>query len=246
MKSLSIQGISKYFGNVKALDRVNLFVNPGELMVIMGPSGCGKTTLLLIILGVLRQDEGLILVDGKDITYTPIEERNIGYVPQDFGLFPHLNVYENIAFGLRVRNYLKSEIGRKVKNLLEMVGLQGFEKRKPRELSGGQKQRVALARALAVDPSILLLDEPLSNIDEITKSEVIANLKELQKKINVTTLVVTHNPEDAFKLGDRIAIMHLGKIIQCGRPEDVLREPRSEIVKRILAPIYIYLGTRFD
>lgn len=239
MRSLSIRGVSKHFGNVKALDEVELFVEPGELMVIMGPSGCGKTTLLLTILGALRPDGGSIWIGDEDVTNVPIEERNIGYVPQDFGLFPHLNVYENIAFGLRVRGYMRNEIDERVKSLLKIVGLQGLERRRPKELSGGQKQRVALARALATKPSILLLDEPLSNIDEMTKSEVIANLKDLQRKTGVTTLCVTHNPEDAFRLGDRIALMYSGKIIQCGNPEEILREPKNEIVKKIIAPIYV-------
>ncbi|MEM2320846.1 MAG: ABC transporter ATP-binding protein [Candidatus Bathyarchaeia archaeon] len=239
MKSLSVRGVSKHFGNVKALNGIDLFVEPSELMVVMGPSGCGKTTLLLVILGALRPDEGSIWINNEDITDVPIEERNIGYVPQDFGLFPHLNVYENIAFGLRVKGYPQSEINRKVKELLGAVGLNGLEKRRPMELSGGQKQRVALARALAINPSLLLLDEPLSNIDEMTKAEVMANLKGLRRKINITTLCVTHNPEDAFKLGDRIAIMYSGKIIQCGKPEEILEKPRNEIVKKIIAPIYV-------
>lgn len=238
MRGLYVQRVSKYFGSVKALDKIELTVEPGEFMVIMGPSGCGKTTLLLVILGALEPDEGSIWVDGREITNLPIEERNIGYVPQDLGLFPHLNVYENIAFGLKVRGYPKSEIGSKVRSLLRMVDLEGMEMRKPKELSGGQKQRVALARALAINPSLLLLDEPLSNIDEITKAEVIVNLKILQRKTGVTTVCVTHNPEDAFKLGDCIAIMHLGRIIQCGEPEEILSRPKNEIVKRLIAPVY--------
>ncbi|MEM2272877.1 MAG: ABC transporter ATP-binding protein [Candidatus Bathyarchaeia archaeon] len=239
MKSLSVWKVSKYFGNVKALDEVDLFVKSGELMVIMGPSGCGKTTLLLVVLGALRPDKGSILIGDEDVTNMPIEKRNIGYVPQDFGLFPHLNVYENISFGLKVRGYPRNEIDERVKSLLEIVGLEGLEKRRPKELSGGQRQRVALARALATKPSLLLLDEPLSNIDEMTKTEVIANLKNLQRKTGVTTLCVTHNPEDAFKIGDQIAIMYSGRIIQFGKPEEILREPRNEIVKKIIAPIYM-------
>lgn len=239
MRRLIVKGVSKRFGSVKALDKVDLIVEPGELMVIMGPSGCGKTTLLLVILGALKPDEGSIWIDYEEITDLPIEKRNIGYVPQDFGLFPHLNVYENVAFGLRVKGYKKSEVDARVKRLLELVGLGGLEKRRPNELSGGQKQRVALARALAISPSLLLLDEPLSNVDEMTKAEVIANLRNLQKRTGITTLCVTHNPEDAFRLGDRIAIMYSGRIIQCDKPEGILREPKNEIVKKIIAPMYI-------
>lgn len=240
MKSLFIRGVVKRFGNVKVLDGVDLFAKPGELMVIMGPSGCGKTTLLLVILGALRPEEGAVLIGNQDVTNVPIEERNIGYVPQDFGLFPHLNVYENIAFGLRVRGYPKSEIDRKVKELLELVNLNGLERRRPMELSGGQKQRVALARALAINPSLLLLDEPLSNIDAITKAEIISNLKSLQRKIGITTICVTHDPEDAFKLGDRIAIMYSGKIVQCGKPNEIMEKPQNEIVKKIIASVYVF------
>lgn len=239
--SLYIQNVSKSFGGVRALDDVELSVKQGEFMVIMGPSGCGKTTLLLVTLGALKPDKGSIWMGGREITNLSIEERNIGYVPQDFGLFPHLNVYENIAFGLRVKGIPKEEIDEKVKNLLRMVDLEGFEMRKPKELSGGQKQRVALARALAINPSLLLLDEPLSNIDEVTKAEVITNLKSLQRKTGVTTVCVTHNPEDAFRLGDCIAIMYSGRIIQCGEPKEILENPRNEVVKKLIAPIYVLL-----
>jgi ABC-type sugar transport system ATPase subunit len=237
--SLYIRNVSKSFGKVKVLDKVELLVEQGELMVIMGPSGCGKTTLLLVILGALRPDEGQIWIGDREITNLRVEERNIGYVPQDFGLFPHLSVYENIAFGLKIRGYSKLEIDSKVRNLLRIVNLDGLETRKPKELSGGQRQRVALARALAINPSLLLLDEPLSNIDEATKSDVIEKLKDLQKEVGITTICVTHNPEDAFKLGNRIAIMYLGRIIQCGKPEEILKEPKNEVVKRLVASMYI-------
>jgi ABC-type Fe3+/spermidine/putrescine transport system ATPase subunit len=245
MKELRIEGVTKYYGEVKALDRVSLSINPAEFMVVMGPSGCGKTTLLLIILGALSPDEGHVIVNGKVIDDLPLEERGIGYVPQDFGLFPHLNVYENIAFGLKVRNQTEKEVHKTVNELLAMVDLQGLEKRKPRELSGGQKQRVALARALATKPSVLLLDEPLSNIDEATKAEVRANLKKILKKTGITTLCVTHNPEDAFNLGDRIAIMQSGKIIQCDSPRGLLKNPKNEGVKKLIAPIYMLHKTKF-
>lgn len=239
MRALYVQNISKSFGNIKVLNNVELVVEEGGFTVIMGPSGCGKTTLLLVILGALRPDEGAIWVGDKEITDLPIEERGIGYVPQDFGLFPHLNVYENIAFGLRIRGYSKKAIDERVRSLFNMVGLEGLEARRPKELSGGQRQRVALARALAINPSLLLLDEPLSNIDEATKIDVIANLKDLQRRTGVTTLCVTHNPEDAFRLGDSIAIMHYGRIIQHGKPDEILERPKNEVVKKLIAPIYM-------
>jgi ABC-type Fe3+/spermidine/putrescine transport system ATPase subunit len=240
MKGLHVQNVTVSYGEVKALDGVELTVNPGEFMMVMGPSGCGKTTLLLAILGALKIDEGHIWINGEDIDVLPLEERNIGYVPQDFGLFPHLNVHENIAFGLRVRKHSEEKILERINELLITVDLKGLEKRKPKELSAGQKQRVALARALAIDPSVLLLDEPLSNIDEATKAEVRANLKEIQRESKVTTLCVTHNPEDSFQLGERIAIMYAGKIIQCDTPQRILENPKNELVKRLIAPMYIF------
>jgi len=239
MKELRVQEVTVRYGEVKALDMVELTVSPGEFMVVMGPSGCGKTTLLLVVLGALTADEGHIWIDGETIDELPLDERNIGYVPQDFGLFPHLSAYENIAFGLRVRKYSEERIRKRIDELLLTVNLRGLEKRKPRELSAGQRQRVALARALAINPSVLLLDEPLSNIDEATKAEVRANLKEIQRESKVTTLCVTHNPEDSFQLGDRIAIMYSGKIIQCDAPQSILDNPKNELVKRLIAPMYI-------
>ena len=239
MKELRVQEVTVRYGEVKALDMVELTVSPGEFMVVMGPSGCGKTTLLLVVLGALTADEGHIWIDGEDVDELPLEERNIGYVPQDFGLFPHLSTYENIAFGLRVRRHSEEKIRKRIDELLLTVNLRGLEKRKPRELSAGQRQRVALARALAINPSVLLLDEPLSNIDEATKAEVRANLKEIQRESKVTTLCVTHNPEDSFQLGDRIAIMYSGKIIQCDAPQSILDNPKNELVKRLIAPMYI-------
>jgi ABC-type Fe3+/spermidine/putrescine transport system ATPase subunit len=238
MKSLQIEQISKKFSTIKALDSIDLTVNPGELMAIMGPSGCGKSTLLNLIVGSLTPDSGRIFIDGEDIDPIPIEQRKIGFVPQDFGLFPHLSVFENIAFSLRIKkipiNQIKAEVG----HLLEMVNLIDLNNRKPQQLSGGQKQRVALARALAMNPNILLLDEPLSNIDESTKLEVRQNLKQIQRTTQVTTLCVTHTPDDAFDLGDRIAIMYAGKIIQCDAPQELLDNPVNDMVRRLIAPMY--------
>ncbi len=239
MKELHVQDVSKAYGDIKALNQAELTVSPAEFMVVMGPSGCGKTTLLLVILGALTPDEGHIWIDGKDIDRLPLDERNIGYVPQDFGLFPHLSVYENIGFGLKVRKRPEAEVHEEVKELLRVVDLEGFEGRRPKELSAGQRQRVALARALATSPSVLLLDEPLSSVDEATKAEVRVKLKTIQKESRVTTLCVTHNPEDAFQLGDRIAIMHSGRIVQCDAPQNILNKPMSELVRKLIAPMYI-------
>ena len=194
MKQLRIENLTKQFGKLKALNGLNLIVEPGELLAVMGPSGCGKSTLLNCIVGAIMPDSGQIFINNLKINDMLIEQRNIGYVPQDFGLFPHLTVLENIAFSLRLKKVGQSQIENRVSELLEMVDLKEFERRKPNELSGGQKQRVALARALAMEPAILLLDEPLSNIDESTKTEVRKNLKTIQQKTQITTLCVTHTP----------------------------------------------------
>lgn len=234
MSELIIEHLSKNYGNTTALDDVNLTVTPGEFLVVMGPSGCGKTTLLLTVLGVLKADKGHIFVGGRDVDILPISERNIGYMPQDFGLFPHLSTYDNVAFGLKAKRVKQNEIDARVREKLSLVGLEELGPRKPHELSGGQKQRVSLARALAIQPSLLLLDEPLSNIDEMTKAEVRKNLKATVKKAGVTTLCVSHDPRDSSDLGDRIAVMQLGKILQSGTVNDLLKNPVSELVKNIL------------
>lgn len=234
MSELRVENLSKSYGGTIALDKVSLTVKPSEFLVVMGPSGCGKTTLLLTILGVIRADEGHVYIDGEDIDDLQISKRNLGYAPQDFGLFPHLTTYDNVAFGLRAKGFGRSEIDLRVKTRLSLVGLEGLEQRKPSELSGGQKQRVALARALAIDPCLLLLDEPLSNVDEATKTEVKANLKATIRKTEVTTICVMHDPEDALELGDRIAVMHSGAVIQVAAPKDLVENPQGEIVRRLL------------
>jgi len=234
MSELIAENLSKSYGTVKALTKVNLTVRPGEFLVVMGPSGCGKTTLLLTILGVLTPDEGHIYIDGDKIDDLTIRERNMGYAPQDFGLFPHLSTYENVAFGLRVKGLGRSEVEAGVEAMLSLVGLDGLETRRPSELSGGQKQRVALARALAIDPYLLLLDEPLSNVDEATKVEVKVNMKEAIKRTGTTTVCVMHDPEDSLELGDRIAVMHSGRIIQLATPKDLIENPEGALVQKLL------------
>jgi ABC-type Fe3+/spermidine/putrescine transport system ATPase subunit len=234
MSELRVENLSKSYGKTKALDRLSLTVCPSEFLTVMGPSGCGKTTLLLTVLGVLRPDEGHMYIDGNDIDGIRISERNIGYAPQDFGLFPHLSTYDNVAFGLRARGFGRTEIDTRVKDRLSLVELDGLERRRPDELSGGQKQRVALARALAIDPCLLLLDEPLSNVDEGTKAEVKANLKDTIRRTGVTTVCVLHDPEDAVELGDRIAVMYSGRVIQLATPKDLVENPKGEVVRRLL------------
>jgi len=235
MTELRVEEVTKRYGEVTALDRVSLNVQSEEFLVVMGPSGCGKTPLLLILLGVLKADSGHIYLDRNLIDNVSVENRNFGYVPQDFGLFPHMTAHDNITFGLRVRNLPKADVERRVGELLSLVELQGMEQRRPAELSGGQRQRVALARAMAIQPSLLLLDEPLSNVDEATKSEIREKLKETVKRAGVTTICVLHDPGDALTLGDRIAVMYAGKILQIGTVQSLLEKPENEIVTRLLA-----------
>ena len=239
MSELRVENLSKSYGKTKALDSVSLTVKPSEFLVVMGPSGCGKTTLLLTVLGVIRLDEGHIYVDGRDIGGLRISERNIGYAPQDFGLFPHLTVRQNVSFGLEVKNTPRDIMSQTVERMLSFVELDEFADRRPNELSGGERQRVALARALATNPSILLLDEPLSSIDEATKSDVRERLKSILREAKATTVCVIHTPEDAFALGDRIAVMNQGQIIQLATPSELLRNPRNSMVKRLIASIYV-------
>ena len=234
---LKVENLSKKYGKTKALDGVNLTVSPSEFLVVIGYSGCGKTTLLLTILGAIKADSGHVYIAGEDIDGLRISERNIGYAPQDFGLFPHLSTFDNVAFGLRTKGFSRSEVETRVKEKLSLVGLEGLEQRKPSELSGGQKQRVALARALAIDPCLLLLDEPLSSVDEATKAEVKANMKETIRRTGVTTVCVMHDIEDALELGDMIAVMHAGRVIQLASPKLLVEKPEGEIVRKLLRPL---------
>lgn len=236
MKGLAIHNLTTGYGKKSIIEDLSLEIKEKETLVLMGISGSGKTTLLLTILGIISPTRGKILLHGKDIAALPIEERNIGYLPQDYGLFPHLNVSENIAYGLRVRGVSKDEQERKVKEMLTLVELDGFEKRKIQELSGGQRQRVGLARALAINPDLFLLDEPLSNIDQVTKLEVATHLKNLFTKLDIPIILVTHNHEDALFLSEHLAIMIDGKIEQMDSVKEILKSPKTPFIKRLLMP----------
>ncbi|MBI3630800.1 MAG: ABC transporter ATP-binding protein [Candidatus Sungbacteria bacterium] len=236
MKELSIQNLTTGYGQKIIIEDLSLKVREKETLVLMGISGSGKTTLLLTILGILSPAKGAIVLHERDIRSLPIEERNIGYLPQDYGLFPHLNIFDNIAYGLRVRRASAAEQERGVGEMLSLVGLEGFEKRRVQEISGGQRQRVGLARALAIKPDLLLLDEPLSNIDQVTKWEVATHLKNLFAKLDIPIIVVTHNHEDALFLAEHLAIMNDGKIEQMGSVTEIMKNPKSSFIKRLLAP----------
>ncbi|MCW4019634.1 MAG: ABC transporter ATP-binding protein [Candidatus Bathyarchaeota archaeon] len=234
MTSVTLQDVSKNFGATIVLQNIDWEILDGEFMVLVGPSGCGKTTLLKVILGALQPDSGHIYADGNLLDDVPIERRNVGFVPQDFGLFPHLTVHDNIAYGLRVRKRSSEEVESKAKELIEMSKLAELEYRKPNQLSWGQQQRVALARALAIEPNILLLDEPLSAVDWIIRKEIAEDIKALHEKLGITTIYVTHDVNEAVNLGHRLAVMNQGRLEQCDTPSNLVRNPKTSFVARFI------------
>ena len=227
---VKVKNLVRKFGTFTAINHVNLKVKEGELMTLLGPSGCGKTTLLRCITGHLKPDEGKIFIDGKDVTMVPTHKRSLGMVFQSFALFPHMTAYENAEFPLKIRGFAKKEVRERVEEAIEMVRLKGWENRYPRQLSGGQQQRVGLARALVYRPKILLMDEPLSNLDAKLREQMRFEIKDLQMHLNLTTLYVTHDQEEALALSDSIAIMNEGKIHQVGTPRGIYEEPKTKFV----------------
>ncbi len=224
------------------LDEINLSVKKGEYIVIMGPSGAGKTLLLQTILGIVKPRKGRVIIDGRNATELPPEKRNLSYVPQNYALFPHMTVYDNIAFGLRIRGYKDLEIFSNVREVSEIMGIKYLLQRKPSKLSGGEQQRVALARALVVEPRALLLDEPLSALDKVIKSELQRFLKKIHSKIGFTAIHVTHDFLEASYLADRMAIMYDGKIVRAGTLDDIITYPRDRRVARFVGGENIYHG----
>jgi spermidine/putrescine ABC transporter ATP-binding subunit len=227
MVKVVLKGITKRFGEVLAADEVNLEVNDGELFTFLGPSGCGKTTTLRMIAGLEQPDEGSMFFDEDEVTNLPTNMRNTGMVFQNYALWPHMSVFNNIAYGLKVRKVTKEEIKGRVQKVLELVNLSGLGSRYPTQLSGGQQQRVALARALVIEPSVLLLDEPLSNLDAKLRVRMREEIKELQKRLKITTIYVTHDQEEAMVISDRIAIQNKGRIRQVGSPTEIYNRPQS-------------------
>ncbi len=245
-QGLSIRSICKRFGDVTALDDVSLDVAPGEFFTLLGPSGCGKTTLLRIIAGLELSDEGRIFSNGHEITYLPAIKRQVNTVFQSYALFPHLTIYENVAFGLRSRKFPEAEIKKRVERRLEMLDLSSMAERHPHQLSGGQKQRVALARAIVNEPDVLLLDEPMSALDARLRSQVQEDLRRLQRKLNRTFILVTHDQAEALVCSDRIAVMRQGKVIQCGTPEEVYDNPRDSFVAKFLGAANLISAKRVN
>lgn len=231
---LSLRGLQNFFGEVRAVDGIDLSIREGESVVLLGPSGCGKTTTLRAVAGFVRLDGGEIFLDGKKIadenSMVPPEKRNLGMVFQNYAIWPHRTVFQNVAYGLVIQKRPKQEIAERVSRSLEMVRLTGLDARFPGELSGGQQQRVALARAIITEPAMLLLDEPLSNLDASLREEMRFELKELQERIGVTTLYVTHDQEEALVLADRIVVMDQGKIQQVDSPDQVYLRPANRFV----------------
>ena len=230
MAKLDLKNLTKRYASVTAVDDLSLTVEHGQVLSLLGPSGCGKTTTLHMLAGFLQPDQGEILVDGNSIQNLPPERRNSGIVFQNYALFPHMSVAANIGFGLEMRKIDKSEIDRRVARAIDLVHLGGLMDRYPRQLSGGQQQRVALARALVIEPSFLLLDEPLSNLDASLREEMRFEIREIQRRVGITTVFVTHDQEEAMAISDLIVVMNKGRLAQLGTPEQVYRQPCDSFV----------------
>jgi putative spermidine/putrescine transport system ATP-binding protein len=228
--AVTFDGVTKQFGEVKALDNVSLAIGRGEFMTLLGPSGCGKTTLLKLAAGFLGPDRGSVGIGGKCVNDVPTYKREIGMMFQNYALFPHMSVTENIAYGLKTRHVPRRECRQRVGEALALVKLTGLEDRKPRQLSGGQQQRVALARALVINPTVLLLDEPFSALDKNLRASMQIELREIQRKLGLTTIFVTHDQSEALSLSDRMAVMSEGRIRQIGTPLEVYRRPGDRFV----------------
>jgi ABC-type Fe3+/spermidine/putrescine transport system ATPase subunit len=241
MAKLELRRISKSFGGLPVVRDFSFRVETGEFLSLLGPSGCGKTTTLRIIAGLEHQDRGEVLIDGGEISDIPVHKRNIGFIFQDYALFPHMTVEENIAFGLRMRR-ISGDHREKAKKVLRTVDLQGYERRLPGQLSGGERQRVALCRALVLDPDILLMDEPLSNLDAKLRKRMRIEIKEIQRAIGITTIFVTHDQEEALSMSDRIILMNEGRAEQVGSSDEIYQKPASEFVANFMGQVNCYEG----
>jgi len=239
---LRIEGVAKTFGNFRAVDRLSLDIAAGEFFALLGPSGCGKTTLLRMLAGFETPDEGRILLGGRDIAPVLPHERPVNMMFQNYALFPHLNVRDNIAFGLKRAGLPRAEIDSRVAEMVALVKLEGMEKRKPDQLSGGQKQRVALARSLARRPKILLLDEPLAALDKKLRESTQAELMELQRRLGMTFIIVTHDQEEAMTMANRIGVMNAGRLEQVASPRDLYEAPQSRWVAEFVGDVNLFDG----
>jgi len=239
---LALNDVTKRYGTTVAVGPISLAVEEGEFLTLLGPSGCGKTTTLHIIAGLLHPDEGRVTMGERDLTRVAPPYRDMGLVFQNYALFPHKTIAENVAFGLRMRRVTKDEIARRVAAMLELVGLPGVEARYPDQLSGGQRQRVALARALVIEPAMLLLDEPLSNLDALLRKRMRLELRDIQRRLGITTIFVTHDQDEAFEMSDRVALLNAGRIEQLGRPEALYDAPASRFVAEFIGEASLLEG----
>lgn len=234
MALLEVIDITKDYDGIFTLDKINLHLEAGNILCLLGPSGCGKTSLLRIIAGLEKTDSGTVLFDGRDLARIPPHRRGFGMMFQDFSLFPHKNVFDNVAFALQLKKQPRERITRRVEEMLRLVGLEGFEKRDVNRLSGGESQRVALARSLASQPRLLMLDEPLGSLDRVLRERLMTDLYRIIKKVGVTTLYVTHDHAEAFTVADEVAVMNNGKVMQVDQPEALYHQPANELVARFL------------
>ncbi|HAJ32121.1 MAG TPA: polyamine ABC transporter ATP-binding protein [Candidatus Atribacteria bacterium] len=245
MAILKVDGLNKNFGKVKAVQGITFEASEGKVLSLLGPSGCGKTTTLRCIAGFENPDQGEIYLDNRKITTIPPEKRGIGMIFQNYALWPHMTVYENLAFSLQIRKVPKNEITKKVKKILNMVQLEGYENRYPRQMSGGQQQRIAMARALVFEPEIMLLDEPLSNLDAKLREEMRFQFTELQKSLGITAVYVTHDQAEALVISDKIVILDQGKIVQSGSPKEIYANPKNKFVAGFIA-VTSFISGRID
>ena len=243
MSTVELRGLRRTFGNVVALEHLDLAVHSGEFVSLLGPSGCGKTTALRIIAGFEWPDSGEVIVDGYDVLGQPANKRNMGMVFQAYSLFPNMTAQQNVEFGLRVRKESRERRGQRARELLELVGLANAMNRYPRQLSGGQQQRVALARSLAIQPSVLLLDEPLSALDAKVRVQLREEVRRIQLELGITTLYVTHDQEEALSISDRVAVMSAGRVEQLGTPAEIYSGPRTAFVANFVGTMNKIEGT---
>lgn len=241
--SIFIENVSKRFGSFQAVENVNLEIKKGSLVVLLGPSGSGKSTLLRLIAGLEIPDSGRIAIAGRDVTYQSVQKRGIGFVFQHYALFKHMTIYDNIAFGLDLRKVNKAKIKERVGELLELVQLEGLGNRYPSQLSGGQRQRVALARTLAIDPQVLLLDEPFGALDAKVRKELRNWLRHLHEQVDITTVFVTHDQEEAMEVADQIVVFNKGRVEQVGTPAEIYDHPATSFVMSFVGPVNVLPGT---
>lgn len=244
--AIDLKNISKQYNGVQVLDDINLYIRKNEFLTLLGPSGCGKTTTLRIIGGFEQPSQGQVIFEGKDITNIPPYERQINTVFQKYALFPHMDVFDNIAFGLKIKKISKDEIKNRVKEMLRLVNLQGFENRSIDSLSGGQQQRVAIARALVNEPKVLLLDEPLGALDLKLRKEMQTELKSMQQRVGITFIYVTHDQEEALTMSDTVVVMDKGVIQQIGTPVDIYNEPKNAFVAKFIGESNIVDGVMHE